>query len=102
MNAKTGRRWSIQRTSLFCEGGVAITAALLDLLDRVHIEGRIRRVLADADDRVADIVIGWHRQIVRRRHALEDPAREVVARAVARTEIATIPIGAEAAARLRH
>src|SRR5579864_5663009 len=102
MNVKIGSRLSIHRTNLLCACGAAMAIALLNLLDRVEVEGRIRRVLADAHDRVADEIVRRHGKIVGRRHILEDAAREVVARAVARTEIAALPGWAEEAPGLRH
>src|SRR5579883_3106127 len=100
MKLKIGRRWSIQRTRPLCLRGASM-AGSLKLLDRVEVEVGARRVLADAHDGVAHEGVGRHGQIVGRRHALEDAAREVVARAVARAEIPALPAGSEIAAGLR-
>src|SRR5882724_12989992 len=87
---------------LFCGPEAAMCRTPLDLLDGVQVERRARRVLADTDDGIADEGVGRHRQVERRRHAAEDAAREIVARAVAGAEISPLPARAEAAAGLRH
>src|SRR6185312_7346274 len=68
-----------------------MSARPLNLLDRVEVESRVGWILADPDLSVADEVVGRHGKVVRRRHVLEHAAREVVARAVARAEIAALP-----------
>src|SRR5581483_1021222 len=77
-----------------------LVVARLDLHDLAQLEGRARRILADAQLGVLDEAVRWHRQVVRRRHTLEDAAGQVVARAVAGTEEAARPVGAEVAARV--
>src|ERR1700722_12068637 len=65
----------------------------LDLLNRVEIEIRARRVLTDPHSLVVGEVIWRHWQVVGRGHTLEDTAGQIVFRTVARAEEAAWPIG---------
>src|SRR5258708_34995907 len=98
MKVKIGSRASTHRTNPFCLRGASMGCRLLELLDRVQVEVGARRGLADAHDRVADEIVGRHRQIERRGNALEDTAREVVARPVAQAEVSALPAGSKIAA----
>src|ERR1041385_6658266 len=101
MKVKIGSRASTHRTNPFCLRGASMGCRLLELLDRVQVEVGACRILADAHHGVADEGVGRHRQVERRGTALEDPAGEVIARAVARAEVSALPTRPEIAAGLR-
>src|SRR5258707_6874535 len=98
MKVKIGSRASTDRTKPFCLRGASMGCRLLELLDGVQVEVGPGRVLANPHDRVADEVVRRHGQVERRGNPGEHAAREVVARAVARAEVSTLPAGPEVAA----
>jgi hypothetical protein len=60
---------------------------------RIEIKIRVRRVLANAQRLVIGEMIGWHRQIVRGRHAGKYAPGKIVFRAVAGTEESSRTLG---------
>jgi hypothetical protein len=65
----------------------------LELQDRSEIEFNVGRIFADSDCPLVYQTVRRHRQIVGRRHALEDASGEIVLGSMAWPEVAAEPVG---------